>query len=44
MKQNNTNERLDANCLIAADSHGGPLDIGNDEIRALIARLEYCLA
>lgn len=43
-------ERLDAwydgsaICLIAVGAHGDPLDLGDDEVRALIARLELCLA
>lgn len=47
---NNQEERLDAwydgsaICLIAVGAHGDPLDLGDDEVRALIARLELCLA
>ena len=43
-------ERLDAwydgsaICLIAVGAHGDPLDLGDDEVRALIARLQQCLA
>ena len=53
MSQSNMNEReerLDAwydgsaICLIAVGAHGDPLDLGDDEVRALIARLELCLA
>lgn len=44
------NERLDAwydgsaVCLIAVGAHGDPLDLGDDEVRALIAKLQRCLA
>ena len=47
---NNQEERLDAwydgsaICLIAVGAHGDPLDLGNDEVRALIAKLQHCLA
>ena len=47
---NNQEERLDAwydgsaICLIAVGAHGDPLDLSDDEVRALIARLEFCLA
>ena len=47
---NNQEERLDAwydgsaICLIALGAHGDPLDLGNDEMRALIAKLQHCLA
>lgn len=43
-------ERLDAwydgsaICLIAVGAHGDPLDLGDDEVRALIVRLQQCLA
>ncbi|MCC7704070.1 hypothetical protein IGS59_17685 [Janthinobacterium sp. GW460P] len=43
-------ERLDAwydgssICLIAVGAHGDPLDLGDDEVRALIAKLQRCLA
>ena len=43
-------ERLDAwydgsaICLIAVGAHGDPLDLGDDEVRALIAKLQQCLA
>lgn len=42
-------ERLDAwydgsaICLIAVGGHGDPLDLGDDEVRALIAKLQQCL-
>ena len=47
---NNQEERLDACydgsaiCLIAVGAHGDPLDLGDDEVRALIAKLQQCLA
>ena len=47
---NNQEERLDAwydgsaICLIAVGAQGDPLDLGDDEVRALIARLQQCLA
>ena len=53
MNQSNMNEgkaRLDAwydgsaICLIAVGAQGDPLDLGDDEVRALIARLQQCLA
>jgi len=50
MSQSNMNERLDAwydgsaICLIAVGAQGDPLDLGDDEVRALIAKLQYCLA
>ena len=53
MNQSNMNEgkeRLDAwydgsaICLIAVGAHGDPLDLGDDEVRALIAKLQQCLA
>ncbi|MGX9781826.1 hypothetical protein [Janthinobacterium lividum] len=53
MNQNNMNEgkeRLDAwydgsaICLIAVGAQGDPLDLGGDEVRALIAKLQHCLA
>ncbi len=53
MRQNNMSEhkeRLDAwydgssICLIAVGAHGDPLDLGDDEVRALIAKLQRCLA
>ena len=31
-------------CLIAVGSLGDPLDLGDDEVRALIAKLQQCLA
>ncbi|WP_215408493.1 hypothetical protein [Janthinobacterium sp. JC611] len=31
-------------CLIAVGAQGDPLDLGDDEVRALIARLQQCLA
>ena len=31
-------------CLIAVGSLGDPLDLGDDEVRALIAKLQHCLA
>lgn len=46
----NQEERLDAwydgsaICLIAVGANGDPLDLGDDEVRALIARLQRCLA
>lgn len=42
-------ERLDvwvdgsAVCLIAVGSHGDPLDLGEQEVKALIQRLQDCL-
>ncbi|MED5613424.1 MULTISPECIES: hypothetical protein [unclassified Janthinobacterium] len=51
MNQSNMNEeRLDAwydgsaICLIAVGAQGDPLDLGGDEVRALIAKLQQCLA
>ncbi|WP_158301239.1 hypothetical protein [Janthinobacterium sp. BJB426] len=53
MSQSNMNEgkeRLDAwydgsaICLIAVGAQGAPLDLGDDEVRALIAKLQQCLA
>ena len=47
---NHPDERLDAwydgaaICLIAMGAHGAPLDLGNDAVRALIAKLQQCLA
>ena len=47
---NNQEERLDAwydgsaICLIPVGAHGDPLDLGDDEVRALIAKLQHCLA
>ena len=47
---NHQDERLDAwydgsaICLIAVGSLGDPLDLGDDEVRALIAKLQQCLA
>ena len=47
---NHQDERLDAwydgsaICLIAVGAHGDPLDLGDDEVRALIAKLQQCLA
>ena len=47
---NHQDERLDAwydgsaICLIAVGAHGDPLDLGDDEVRALIAKLQHCLA
>jgi hypothetical protein len=47
---NEGKERLDAwydgsaICLIAVGAHGDPLDLGDDEVRALIAKLQRCLA
>jgi hypothetical protein len=47
---NNQEERLDAwydgsaICLIAVGAHGDPLDLADDEVRALIAKLQHCLA
>ncbi|NHQ89876.1 hypothetical protein [Janthinobacterium lividum] len=46
---NNQEERLDAwydgsaICLIAVGAQGDPLDLGDDEVRALIAKLQQCL-
>ncbi|PMQ16309.1 hypothetical protein JaAD80_11335 [Janthinobacterium sp. AD80] len=46
----NQEERLDAwcdgssICLIAVDAQGDPLDLGDEEMRALIAKLQQCLA
>ena len=53
MNQSNMSERKDrldawydgsAICLIAVGAHGDPLDLGDDEVRALIAKLQQCLA
>ncbi|WP_158300013.1 hypothetical protein [Janthinobacterium rivuli] len=53
MSQSNMNEgkeRLDAwydgsaICLIAVGAQGDPVDLGDDEVRALIAKLQQCLA
>lgn len=53
MSQSNMNEgkeRLDAwydgsaICLIAVGAQGDPLDLGDEEVRALIATLQQCLA
>ena len=47
---NNQEERLDAwydgsaICLIAVGAHGDPQDLGGDEVRALIAKPQQCLA
>ncbi|MED5596225.1 hypothetical protein [Janthinobacterium sp. P210006] len=47
---NNQEERFDAwydgsaICLIAVGAQGSPLDLGDDEVRALIAKLQQCLA
>nr|WP_314606625.1 hypothetical protein [uncultured Janthinobacterium sp.] len=47
---NNQEERLDAwydgsaICLIAVGAQGDPLDLGDDEVRALIVKLQQCLA
>ena len=47
---NHQDERLDAwydgsaICLIAVGAHGDPLHLGQDEVRALIAKLQHCLA
>ena len=30
-------------CLIAVSSHGDPLDLGEEEVRAIIAKLQQCL-
>ncbi len=30
-------------CVIAVGSHGDPLDLGEDEVAAFIAKLEQCL-
>ena len=53
MNQSNMNERKErldawydglAICLIAVGAQGDPLDLGDDEVRALIAKLQQCLA
>lgn len=31
-------------CVVAVGTHGDPLDLGEEEVRALIAKLELCLA
>ncbi len=31
-------------CVVAVSAHGDPLDLGEEEVRALIAKLEHCLA
>ena len=47
---NNQEECLDAwcdgsaICLIAVGAHGAPLDLADDAVRALIAKLQQCLA
>ena len=47
---NEGKERLDAwhdgssICLIAVGTQGDPLDLGGGEVRALIAKLQQCLA
>ena len=47
---NHQDERLDAwydgsaICLIAVGAHGDPLDLSDDEVRVLIAKLQQCLA
>ncbi|MDI3293744.1 hypothetical protein [Janthinobacterium tructae] len=47
---NHQDERLDAwydgsaICLIAVGAQGYPLDLADDEVRALIAKLQQCLA
>ena len=47
---NHPDERLDAwydgsaICLIAVGAHGAPLDLADDAVRALIAKLQQCLA
>ena len=47
---NHQDERLDAwydgsaICLIAVGAHGAPLDLADDAVRALIAKLQQCLA
>ena len=47
---NHQDARLDAwydgsaICLIAVGAHGDPLDLAEDEVRALIAKLQQCLA
>ncbi len=44
-----TQDRLDAwydgsaICVIAIGSHGDPLDLGESEVEAFIAKLEKCL-
>ncbi len=44
-----TDDRLDAwydgsaICVIAIGSHGDPLDLGESEVEAFIAKLEQCL-
>lgn len=46
---NHQDERLDAwydgsaICLIAVGAHGDPLDLSDDEVRVLIAKLQQCL-
>ena len=47
---NHPDERLaawydgSAICLIAVGAHGAPLDLADDAVRALIAKLQQCLA
>lgn len=47
---NEQTDRLDAwydgssICLIAVGAHGDPLDLGDDEVRVLIGKLQQCLA
>jgi hypothetical protein len=31
-------------CVIAVSSYGDPLDLGEEEVKALIERLQHCLA
>jgi hypothetical protein len=31
-------------CLIAVGSHGDPIDLGEEEVQALIEKLHRCLA
>lgn len=31
-------------CVVVVGTHGDPLDLGEEEVRALIAKLEVCLA
>jgi hypothetical protein len=49
MPQLFSEDRLDAwsdgsaICVIAVGSHSDPLDLGEEEVKALIAKLEPCL-
>jgi predicted amidohydrolase len=44
-KQDRIDAWFDASaiCVIAVGSHGDPVDIGEDEVEALIQKLQNCL-